>query len=64
MADRTIARPELRNNADEALRASASPRRNVGRESVLKFLASPIDSDFARDLDEAEAPLDNPWNDD
>ena len=43
---------------------AAGPRRNVDREAVLKLLASPIDPDFARDLAEAEAPLDNPWNDD
>ena len=41
------------------------PRQFVDRETVRRLLAMPIDADeLAADLDEAEAPIDNPWNDD
>jgi len=41
------------------------PRRFVERGTVRRLLAMPIDSEeLAADLDAAEAPLDDSWNDD
>ncbi|MEJ7876702.1 MAG: type II toxin-antitoxin system prevent-host-death family antitoxin [Solirubrobacterales bacterium] len=39
------------------------PRQFVDRETVRRLLAMPIDSELAADLDAAEAPIDNPWED-
>lgn len=36
------------------------PRVEVDRETIRRILASPIDEDLARELDEAEAPVDQP----
>lgn len=42
----------------------AGPRVDVGWEKIREILAMPIDSEaLARELDEAEAPLDDPWGD-
>lgn len=39
------------------------PRRFVDRETLRGVLANPLDSDvLAEDLDAAEAPADDPWN--
>lgn len=37
------------------------PRVDVDRETLLRILELPIDRDFATDIEEAEAPVDNPW---
>jgi prevent-host-death family protein len=37
------------------------PRTDVDRETVRRILALPIDDRLAADLDEAEAPIDDPW---
>jgi prevent-host-death family protein len=37
------------------------PRVDVDRETILRILSLPIDEDLARDLDELEPPLDDPW---
>ena len=37
------------------------PRVDVDRETLLRILELPVDADFAADIDEAEAPVDNPW---
>jgi prevent-host-death family protein len=39
-------------------------RTDVDRETLRRILAIPVDSEaWAADLDAAEAPLDDPWND-
>ncbi len=39
-----------------------APRVDVDRERVRQILAMPLDSaDLARDLELAEAPIDDPW---
>lgn len=41
------------------------PRELVDRDTVRRILATPIDSEeLAADLDAAEAPLGDPWDDD
>lgn len=40
------------------------PRREVDQAAVFELLSTPIDHEFAHDLDASEAPLENPWNDD
>lgn len=43
----------------------AGPRALVDRETLRRILATPIDSEqLAADLDAAEAPLNDPWEDD
>lgn len=37
------------------------PRVDVDRETIARILAGPLDDGLAKDLDAAEAPLDNPW---
>ena len=37
------------------------PRTDVDRETIRGILALPLDADLATELDEAEAPLDDPW---
>ncbi len=37
------------------------PRVDVDRATMRRILASPIDADLARELDEAEAPVGDPW---
>lgn len=37
------------------------PRTDVDRETLRSILELPIDDDLARDLDEAEAPVEDPW---
>lgn len=39
------------------------PRQDVDRETLRRILATPIDTDLARELDEAEAPVGDPWPD-
>lgn len=39
------------------------PRIDVDRETLRRILALPIDAELARDLDDAEAPVDDPWPD-
>ena len=40
------------------------PRTDVSWDVIREILAIPIDSEqLAKDLDEAEAPLDDPWGD-
>jgi prevent-host-death family protein len=41
---------------------SGAPRVDVDRETILRILGTPIDPDFAADLDGAEAPIDDPWS--
>ena len=44
--------------------ADNGPRKLVDRESVRRILATPIDTEaLAADLDAAEAPIDDPWED-
>lgn len=41
---------------------AVGPRTDVGRSTIRRILAMPIDSAaLAADLDGAEAPLDDPW---
>jgi prevent-host-death family protein len=37
------------------------PRIDVDRQTLLRILDLPVDAAFARDLDEAELPVDDPW---
>ncbi len=37
------------------------PRVDVDRETILRILALPVDDELGRDLELAEAPLDDPW---
>lgn len=37
------------------------PRTDVDRETIRRILALPIDDALARELDEAEEPVDEPW---
>lgn len=37
------------------------PRVDVDRATIALILATPADDQLAQDLDEAEAPLDDPW---
>jgi antitoxin (DNA-binding transcriptional repressor) of toxin-antitoxin stability system len=37
------------------------PRIDVDRQTLLRILDLPVDADLARDLDAAEAPVDDPW---
>jgi len=37
------------------------PRLDVDRETLRRILALPVDEDLARELDAAEAPVDDPW---
>ncbi len=37
------------------------PRTDVDRMSLRRILAGPLDRNLAADLDQAEAPLDDPW---
>jgi prevent-host-death family protein len=42
----------------------AAPRVDVDRETIRSILATPVDSEaWQADLDAAEAPVDDPWND-
>jgi hypothetical protein len=38
------------------------PQTDVDRETLRRILELPIDAELARDLDEAEAPLEDPWH--
>jgi prevent-host-death family protein len=40
------------------------PRVDVDRGTIARILATPLDEALARELDEAEAPLDDPWSSD
>lgn len=40
---------------------ASEPRLNVDRATLRRLLAEPIDAELARELDAAEAPLDDPW---
>jgi prevent-host-death family protein len=40
---------------------ATKPRVDVDRETLLEILALPVDDDLARELDAAEAPVDDPW---
>jgi prevent-host-death family protein len=40
---------------------ASEPRVDVDRESLRRILAIPVDEDFQRDVEAAEAPIDNPW---
>lgn len=37
------------------------PREDVDRETLRRILTTPIDADLARELNEAEAPVGDPW---
>ena len=37
------------------------PRTDVDRATVRRILAGPLDESLAADLEEAEAPLEDPW---
>lgn len=37
------------------------PRTDVDRETLRRILAAPIDDNLAAQLDDAEAPIDDPW---
>ncbi|MBJ7519743.1 MAG: hypothetical protein JHC84_08615 [Solirubrobacteraceae bacterium] len=39
---------------------SREPRRDVDRETLRQILATPIDTELASELDEAEAPVFDP----
>lgn len=41
--------------------APGEPRVDVDRETIRQILALPTDDRLARDLDEAEAPVGDPW---
>lgn len=38
-----------------------TPRTDVDRETLRRVLDLPVDDELARDLDEAEAPIGEPW---
>ena len=38
------------------------PRVDVDQETLRRILAIPVDEGLARDLEEVEAPLDDPWS--
>jgi prevent-host-death family protein len=40
---------------------ATTPRVDVDRETLLEILRLPVDDDLARELDAAEAPVDDPW---
>jgi prevent-host-death family protein len=37
------------------------PRVDVDRETIRRILALPVDPELARELEAAEAPVDDPW---
>ena len=37
------------------------PRLDVDRETLRRILALPVDEELGRELDAAEAPIDDPW---
>lgn len=41
---------------------AARPRVDVDRETIARILATPLDDGLARDLADAEAVLDDPWD--
>jgi prevent-host-death family protein len=41
--------------------AHGQPRVDVDRETIRRILATSIDDELATQLDEAEAPVDDPW---
>jgi prevent-host-death family protein len=41
--------------------AADEPRLDVDRVTLRRLLAEPADAELARELDAAEAPLDDPW---
>jgi prevent-host-death family protein len=46
------------------LDATAAPRIDVDRDTIRTILATPVDSEaWQADLDAAEAPVDDPWDD-
>jgi prevent-host-death family protein len=40
---------------------TSAPRMDVDRETLRRILALPVDAELARELDAAEAPIDDPW---
>ena len=40
---------------------AGQPRTDVDRATVRRILRQPVDHALAADLDDAEAPLDDPW---
>jgi prevent-host-death family protein len=47
------------------LDSAAAPRVDVDRDTIRTILATPVDSEaWQAELDAAEAPVDDPWNDD
>lgn len=41
---------------------AGEPRIDVDRNTLRRILELPIDDELARDLDEAEAPMNDPWD--
>lgn len=44
-------------------REQGERRVDVDRATIQRILALPIDGDLSRELDEAEAPVEDPWPD-
>jgi prevent-host-death family protein len=46
------------------LASAAAPRVDVGRDTIRTILATPVDSEaWQAEIDAAEAPVDDPWDD-